>query len=202
MVCEKAEDVEHNFLTDPIKYFIDGDTVSTHGMTTLGADDGLGMSLILSVLSDDSLKHPKLEGVFTTAEEEDFMGVANLNPSLLDAKKLINIDHCDDSSILCASAGGITFTATHKFNLIPSKNLKSFEIVLSGLMGGHSGEDIGSGRGNANILMFRLLNHLRKYDVKLNYISGGSYRLAIPRVAKSIILFEESQLENIKQKNF
>lgn len=200
MVCEKAEDVEHDFLTDPIKYFIDGDTVSTHGMTTLGADDGLGMSLILSILSNKNLKHPKLEAIFTTAEEEDFSGVENLDPSILSAKKLINIDHCDDSSILCASAGGITFTATHKFNLIPSKNLKSFEIVLSGLMGGHSGEDIGNGRGNANILLFRLLKELRKYDVKLNYVSGGSYRLAIPRTARSIILFDERQLENIKQK--
>ncbi|WBW50122.1 beta-Ala-His dipeptidase [Peptoniphilus equinus] len=197
MVCEKAEGIDHDFFNDPITYFVDDDIVSTHGRTTLGADDGLGMAMILAILSDDTLCHPKLEALFTTAEEEDFRGVENLDATPLTAKHLINIDHCDDTSILCASAGGITFTATHPYTLKSDLTLKPLHITLSGLMGGHSGEDIGNGRGNANILLCRLLQRLLPFGVQLNYLCGGTFRLAIPRSASCTLLIPPEQYDTV-----
>lgn len=192
MVCEKASNVEINFKEDGIKYYIDGDIVSTHGRTSLGADDGLGVSSILTILDDDSLKHPKIEAIFTSCEEEDFSGVKNFNGDLLKARYMINLDHCIEDEILLSSAGGVTITSTKELNKIKNKELRGFKITLSGLLGGHSGEDINKGRGNSNILLFRFLKYLN-IPFYINNISGGSFRLALPRESSVIIGIENEE---------
>lgn len=186
MVCEKALGVEINFKKDGIKYFVDGDIVSTHGRTSLGADDGLGVSTILTILEDDSLRHPEIEAIFTSCEEEDFSGAKNFNQGLLKARHMINLDHCIEDEILLSSAGGGTITSTKKLNRIKNNGLKSFEITVSGLIGRHSGEDINKGRGNSNILLFRFLKYLN-IPFYINNINGGSFRLSIPRESSIII---------------
>lgn len=106
MVCEKASGAAHDFETDPIRWQIEGDRINTNGRTTLGADDGIGVALALSVLEDDSLPHPALEVLFTTAEEEDFSGAAGFDTAAMRSKYLINLDHCCDREFLCGSCGG------------------------------------------------------------------------------------------------
>ena len=194
MVCEKAPGVEIDFLNDGLKYFIDGDIVSTHGRTSRGADNGLGIASILTILSDNSLKHPEIEAIFTSSEEEDFSGAANLDGDILKARHILNLDHCVENEILSSSAGGITVTSTKKLNKIQNDDLKPFTITLSGLLGGHSGEDIHKGRGNSNILLFRFLKYIdMPFDI--NSINGGSFRLAIPRESSITIGIEdETQL--------
>lgn len=199
MVCEKAPGVEIDFLNDGLKYFIDGDIVSTHGRTSLGADNGLGIASILTILSDNSLKHPEIEAIFTSSEEEDFSGAANLDGDILKARHILNLDHCVENEILSSSAGGITVTSTKKLNKIQNDDLKPFTITLSGLLGGHSGEDIHKGRGNSNILLFRFLKYIdMPFDI--NSINGGSFRLAIPRES-SITIGIEDETQLLKKRD-
>lgn len=182
MVCEKSEDVEHNFFEDEIKYYIDGDIVSTRLKTTLGADDGVGMSIILSILSDEKLNHPEIEAIFTSAEEEDFSGADNFDVSKIKSKFLINIDHCNDSEIVKSSAGGITLDGCKDIEFIElDENYMDYEISVSGFIGGHSGEDIHRGLGNSNIILFRFLDSVSDLDYYVSDVAGGSFRLAIPR---------------------
>ena len=114
MVCVKSADSDHDFINDPITMVLDGDILSTGGKTTLGADDGIGMSYALSVLESDTLEHPPIEALFTTSEEEDMGGALNFDTSLLKAKYLINLDHAVDSEILTGSCGGIGIKTFHK----------------------------------------------------------------------------------------
>lgn len=199
MVCEKAPGVEIDFTKDGIEYFIDGDTVSTHGKTSLGADNGLGVSSILTILNDDSLKHPEIEAIFTSCEEENFSGAENFDGSLLKSRHLINLDHCVENEILSSSAGGITVTASKKLERIENTKLKAFKITVSGLVGGHSGEDIHKGRGNSNILLFRFLKSLDT-EFFIHSIKGGSFRLSIPRES-SITIFVQDEKELYEKRN-
>lgn len=199
MVCEKAEGINHDFFKDPIKYYIDGDIVSTRETTTLGADDGLGVSIILSVLADNTISHPEIEAVFTSAEEEDFSGVGNFDMSKLKSRFLINLDHCCDNEIVISAAGGITFTANKKIEKIKvDENYKCCDIKLSGLEGGHSGEDIHRGKGNSNILLFRFLDELENIDFYLQDIKGGNFRLAIPRTSNVSLMVAKKDLKNLE----
>ncbi|HLQ40395.1 MAG TPA: beta-Ala-His dipeptidase [Tetragenococcus sp.] len=196
MVCQKAADVDHNFAQDPIEYFIDGDTVSTRGKTTLGADNGLGVALILAIFSDDNCSHPALEGIFTTGEEDDFYGAAGFDGSKLKSQYLINLDNGDENSIICASAGGITIDATRKFNEIKltDDNYATIKLSLSGFLGGHSGNDINKGRGNTNLLMMRFLATLTDLDFYLSSIDGGTFKVAIPRETTAVLKIKKSEL--------
>ena len=200
MVAEKALGVEHDFLNDPIEYFIDGDIVSTRGRTTLGADNGLGMAIILALFDDNTLKHPKLEGIFTSAEEEDFSGAANFDINLIQSKYLINLDCCNDNQIVCASAGGITFDGYKQLCYAELEGeFIDCKISISGFQGGHSGEDIHKGRGNTNILLFRLLHLLSDLDFYLLDISGGSFRLAIPRESSATIRISKKDSNSLEK---
>lgn len=194
MVCEKNEDVNHDFLNDPIEYFIDDDIVSTHNKTTLGADNGIGLALALSILKNKDLKHPELEVIFTTDEEENFTGATNFDISSLKSNYLINIDHACEDELVCASAGGIGVKSFRDIEYTKIKeNFSNYKISLTGLKGGHSGEDIHKGHGNSNILLFRLLNSFSK-DFQLLNIKGGSFRLAIPRESFVNISIDENNI--------
>lgn len=200
MVCEKSLDSKHDFSKDPIEFYIDGDIVSTRGKTTLGADNGIGVAYILSILESETISHPRLEALLTTAEEEDMSGAINFDTTQITASYLINLDHANDKEILCGSCGGMGV----RLRLPISKNYKDkslyrcFRISVEGLLGGHSGEDIHRGHGNANILLGRILNHIKSLNIDILDIKGGTFRLAIPREAEAIIAVPLEQVETLQ----
>lgn len=200
MVCEKRPEVEHDFKKDPIKLVLDEDILSTGNRTTLGADDGIGVAMAIAVLEDKNLKHPPIDVILTTAEEEDMSGALNVNKSWFNTNRLINIDHVVDNEIIAGSCGGKGVEL--KFPLEYTKkldNYKGYKIKISGLKGGHSGEDIHKGRANANILLANLLNLLReKINFLVSDLKGGNFRLAIPREAYVTVALEEKDVENLK----
>lgn len=199
MVCEKNSDVSFNFDTDSIQTYIDGDWVKAKG-TTLGADNGIGMSLMLAVLASNNLKHPALECLFTVDEETGLTGAFALDNKLLKGEVLINLDSEDDGEIFVGCAGGIDTTAT-----LPYKSEKSpegyfsFTVSVKGLTGGHSGDDIDKGRGNANKILNRYLWDVnKKMDLRLHSFDGGNLRNAIPREATATVSVPFSEKENIR----
>lgn len=201
MVCEKAPGVEHDFSHDPIRWQIEGDRITTGGRTTLGADDGIGVAYALAVLADNSLPHPELEVLFTTAEEEDLSGAERFDVSKMKASRLINLDHSCDREILCGSCGGqaVEMKIPVDSTSVPEQWL-AYELCVSGLKGGHSGEDIHRGHGNANTLLARVLAAFEKQcPFSLGPVVGGSFRLAIPRDASAVVCFPEEQREALEQ---
>lgn len=193
MVCQKAPGVAHDFDTDPIQYFVDGDIVSTRGRTTLGADNGLGLAIILSIFTDEDCQHPALEGIFTTGEEDDFYGAAAFDGSKVASKYLINLDNGDENSIICASAGGITIDATKTFEAVTVADYVPIKVTLGGFLGGHSGNDIDKGRGNTNLLMMRFLDSLADLDFYVAAINGGTFKVAIPRETTAVLKIRQEE---------
>lgn len=200
MVCEKAEGVEHDFAKDPIQWVVDGDTLSTGGRTTLGADDGIGVALAMAILEDEKLQHPPLEVLFTTMEEEDLSGAERFDASKMRAKYLFNLDHVNDDEILCGSCGGMQVDLRIPVVSEPSpEGWSAYRLSISGLKGGHSGEDIHRGRGNANISLVRLLIALENCcDYRLGPVKGGTFRLAIPREAEAIVWLAPENLDLVR----
>lgn len=201
MVCEKALGVDHDFTKDPIQWVVDGDTLSTGGRTTLGADDGIGVALAMAILEDRQLPHPELEVLFTVMEEEDFTGAGGFDTSRMHASYLINLDHTFDQEIVCGSCGGmqVDFQIPVSFAPTPA-SWTTCRLSVSGLKGGHSGENIHRGRGNANILLARLLMAAESCcDYRLAQIRGGSFRLAIPREAEAILCLDPAQVPALKE---
>lgn len=196
MVCERAEGVEHDFARDPIAWEIDGDMLSTGGRTTLGADDGIGMALAMAALEDPRLDLPPLEVLFTVGEEEDFRGVMSFDASSLRSRWLINLDHTSGREIVCGSCGGMRadFFLPLERGPVPL-GWEALRLSVSGLEGGHGGEDIHRGRGNANVFLARLLlaaeGHCR--DLRIASLEGGSSRLAIPREASAVVCLPSAQ---------
>ncbi|MEA5042897.1 MAG: beta-Ala-His dipeptidase [Oscillibacter ruminantium] len=200
MVCEKAEGVTHDFLKDPIDWVIEGDVLSTGGKTTLGADDGIGVALAMAVLEDADLRHPALEVLFTSCEEADFSGAEGFDTTRMEASRLINLDNTDESVIVCGSCGGmqVDFHLPVKAEPVPA-GWSAYRLCVSGLQGGHSGEDIHRGRGNANILLARLLMAAEECCAfYLSSIRGGSFRLAIPRDAEAVLWLDASRLAEVQ----
>lgn len=199
MVCEKNSDVEFNFDTDPIQTWIDGDWVKARG-TTLGGDNGIGMAMMLAVLSSNDLKHPALECLFTVDEETGLTGAFALDNKLLKGEVLINLDSEDDGEIFVGCAGGIDTTATLPYTLEKSpEGYFSFNVTVKGLTGGHSGDDINKGRGNANKILNRYLWSLNKVmDLRIHAIDGGNLRNAIPREAKATVCVPYIEKENVR----
>ena len=137
MVCEKAPEAEHDFMKDPIHWELDGDILSTGRRTTLGADDGIGVAMAMAVLDDDTLSHPALEVLFTTAEEDDFSGAEHFDVSKMTATRLINLDHANEKQILCGSCGGISAELTVPIASGPvPEGWSAFELAVDGLHGG------------------------------------------------------------------
>lgn len=189
MVPQKNADKVHNFETDPINSYIDGNWVTADG-TTLGADNGIGISSILAILESETLKHGPLEALFTYDEETGMYGALGLQPDLLQAEILLNTDSEQEGELYMSCAGGIDLAASFKYKDEPyiPENEIALKIIISGLKGGHSGVDIHLGRANANKLLFRFLKHaVQEYDARLAWVSGGNLRNAIPREAEAII---------------
>ena len=193
MVCEKNNDTVHDFDNDPIHTYIDGDFIKAQG-TTLGADNGIGMALMLAAITSDTLKHPALECLFTVDEETGLTGAFRLQDGCLQGKQLINLDSEDDGQVFIGCAGGIDTLAKMHYEPIPSvegearMQLYSLRIKVSGLMGGHSGDDINKGRGNANKILVRFLYQVMKsMDMHVAKLDGGNLRNAISREAEAVI---------------
>jgi len=199
MVCEKNSDVIHNFDTDPIQTYIDGDWVKARG-TTLGADNGIGMSMMLAVLASDKLVHPALECLFTVDEETGLTGAFALKQNFLSGELLINLDSEDDGEIFVGCAGGIDTVATLTYSTEKTpENYFGFSVSVKGLQGGHSGDDIDKGLGNANKILNRFLWTLNKaMDFRLNSFDGGNLRNAIPREAVAVGCVPFAEKENIR----
>ncbi len=199
MVCEKNSDIDFNFDTDPIQTYIDGDWVKAKG-TTLGGDDGIGVAAALAVLASDDLKHPDLECLFTSDEETGMTGAFGLQPGFLKGKILINLDSEDEGELYIGCAGGMDTTVEMEYEKenIP-ESWYSCKITVSGLKGGHSGDDIEKGLGNANKILNRFLWRLsQKVDFKLSEFMGGNLRNAIAREAFAIISVKQHDKEQIR----
>lgn len=199
MVCQKNNDVEFDFDTQGIQMFVDGDWVKAKG-TTLGADNGLGVATIMSILESQDISHPDLEALFTIDEETGMTGALALKPGQLKGEILLNLDTEEDDEIDIGCAGGVDVTASATFNLTDSK-AETVKIEIKGLQGGHSGMDIHKGFGNSNKLVGRFLFLGLENQIELISIDGGSLRNAIPREAVAVFSVENSAefLKNTEQ---
>ncbi len=198
MVCEKNSDVKFDFETDPIQPVIDGDWVKANG-TTLGADDGIGMAAQLAILASKDIQHGPIECLFTVDEETGLTGAFALEPNFFSGEILINLDSEDDNEICIGCAGGIDTVATFSYHTKSKpSNSKAFQLSISGLKGGHSGDDINKGLANSNKLAVRFLLEAQKlFDIKLSHFDGGNLRNAIPREAKAIFFVKEKLVESL-----
>lgn len=178
MVCVKNDGVEHDFLKDPIKMSVDGDWIKAAG-TTLGGDDGIAVAYALAVLDGD-FEHPPLEVLITTNEETGMDGAAAIKAGQLKGKRLLNIDSELEGIFLVSCAGGATVET--KFPAKEEATSKAgLSLHISGLKGGHSGQEIDKQRGNSNKLLFRILDNVRKVTgVQVATVKGGSKHNAIP----------------------
>ena len=188
MVCEKNSDVEHDFNKDPIVPRIDDEWVKGTG-TTLGADDGIGMALQLALLAGKDIEHGPLECLFTVDEETGLTGAFGLEKDFLKGRILLNLDSEDDGELFIGCAGGIDTTADFQYERVNNEtDHVAYKISVSGLKGGHSGDDINKGRGNANKVLTRILwNCERMFEMRLAQMDGGNLRNAIAREAFAIV---------------
>ena len=207
MVHQKNSDTLFDFDTEGIKMHIKGDWVTADG-TTLGADNGLGVAAIMSVLASADIEHPPIEALFTIDEETGMTGAIGLKAGYLDGEILLNLDTEEDNEIGMGCAGGIDITATRTYTQENTpKDTTAFSISITGLNGGHSGISIHKGLGNANKIMNRLLfDGFENFGLRISEISGGGLRNAIPResvaifvidnISKEPFLFEINELIN------
>ncbi|MDY7393724.1 aminoacyl-histidine dipeptidase [Aureibaculum sp. 2210JD6-5] len=192
MVHQKNNDTNFDFDTQGIEMLIDGDWVKAKG-TTLGADNGLGVATIMSILETKDIEHPALEALFTIDEETGMTGAMGLEAGWLKGEILLNLDTEDDDEIGVGCAGGIDITATKPYNPIrTAENVEALKITVKGLQGGHSGMDIHKGLGNANKIMNRVLFDLKKL-VSIAEIDGGGLRNAIPRESNAIVVTQNKE---------
>ncbi len=184
MVCEKNSDIKHNFDKDPIIPVIKGDWVHALG-TTLGADNGIGMAAQLAILEATDIDHGPIECLFTVDEETGLTGAFRLEKDFVKSRILLNLDSEDDGELFIGCAGGIDTTATFSYkNVEPLADQVFLKVAVTGLTGGHSGDDINKGRGNAIKIITRLLwNFEKMFEIRLSEISGGNLRNAIAREA-------------------
>ena len=182
MVQQKNNDTDFDFDTQGIDMYVDGDWVRARG-TTLGADNGLGVAMIMAILESTTIKHPAIEALFTIDEETGMTGALNLKGGILTGEILLNMDTEEDDEIDIGCAGGIDVTATRDYNEEETpEGSVAYTITVKGLSGGHSGMDIHKGLGNANKIMNRLLfDGFENFGLQIAEISGGSLRNAIPR---------------------
>ncbi|QDP02548.1 aminoacyl-histidine dipeptidase [Thalassotalea sp. PS06] len=199
MVPQKNADNDHDFLTDPIEAYVDGEWVTAKG-TTLGADNGIGLASAMAVMASNDVPHGPLELLITIDEEAGMSGAFGLKAGWLEGDILINTDSEQDGEIYMGCAGGVDASATFPLTMEPvPAGYQSFNLSVSGLKGGHSGVDIHTGRANANKLLVRLLNlAVNQFDIQLTELNGGSLRNAIPREANTSLVIPTAQVEAFK----
>ena len=198
MVCEKNSDITHNFDTDAINAYVDGNWVKAKG-TTLGADDGIGMAAQLALLASDSIKHGPIECLFTVDEETGLTGAFEMKPDFFKSKILLNLDSEDEGELFIGCAGGMdtVITFNYKTEKVPSDSC-AYRISVTGLQGGHSGDEIDKGLGNSVKIANRFLwSGVNKFDLRLSMFEGGNLRNAIPREAFADFVIHVDDKHNI-----
>ncbi|MEE0475137.1 MAG: aminoacyl-histidine dipeptidase [Collinsella stercoris] len=190
MVCDKLGSVEHDFEKDGIDLVVKDGILTANG-TTLGADNGIAVALMLTVLDDDSLVHPALECVFTTDEESGLVGAETLDKSQIDARIMINLDSEEEGVATVSCAGGVVVTYSRPI-VREHKAGSLLTLEISGLLGGHSGSDIHLERGNGNIIMARIVERLMLAgDPALVSFNGGTKDNAINRECKAELVYAD-----------
>lgn len=199
MVCEKNSTKKFDFMKDAIQPVLDGGWLTADG-TTLGADDGIGVATILAILEDKNLQHPALEAIITVDEETGLTGANGLSKSWLKSEVLLNFDDEDEGEYCIGCAGGIDTVAEMDYKLVAApKGCKAFIVKVSGLVGGHSGDDINRGRANANKLLNRILwEGTYRHGMRLATIDGGNLRNAIAREAEALVCVPEDKVRAFK----
>jgi len=199
MVCEKNNDVEHDFLTDPIETIIDGVWLKAKG-TTLGADNGIGVATELAILAANDIEHGPIECLFTIDEETGLTGAFALKEGFMSGDILLNLDSEDEGELFIGCAGGIDSVGEFHYREVPvPTGYFFFRVDVKGLKGGHSGGDIHLGRGNANKILNRFLSQTaKKYDMYICEVNGGNLRNAIPREAYAICAVPHDAKEPVR----
>jgi dipeptidase D len=195
MVCQKNAATDFDFDTQGIKMLIDDGWVKADG-TTLGADNGIGVAAIMSLLESKDIPHPAIEGLFTIDEETGMTGAFGLEGGMLDGEILLNLDTEDDDEFSIGCAGGIDTNSEYTYEQKDATG-KAYKIEVKGLKGGHSGMDIILERGNANKIINRLIVDAEDLGLCIAEIDGGSLRNAIPREATAVITIEDDAFLNI-----
>ena len=200
MVCEKNSDTNFDFDKDIIQSYIDDGWVKAKG-TTLGADDGIGIAAQLALLEDKTIQHGPIECLFTVDEETGLTGAFGLKPDLLKSKILLNLDSEDEGELFIGCAGGKDTLA--EMNYSKEKLIDEhifFKISITGLKGGHSGDEIQKRLGNANKLINRILwESSHKFDIRINNFDGGNLRNAIAREAFAVVAVPVDNIEDFKK---
>jgi len=200
MVGEKNADYPHDWNTDPIIPVVSNDWVSAKG-TTLGADDGMGIASQMAILTDKELKAGRIECLFTVDEESGMTGAINIEPDFFSGRILINLDSEDEGVLYIGCAGGMDTVGTMTYKPRPvALGSKAISISLTGLRGGHSGDEIHKGYGNSVKIMNRLLWNLsNSFNISLSSFDGGNLRNAIPRESFATIVVDSQSIDKISQ---
>ena len=200
MVPQKTSDSSHNFLTDPINAYIDGEWV-TADRTTLGADNGMGVALGLAAIEDPSVKHGPIEILVTYDEETGMTGATTLEPGVLQGDILMNLDSEQEGELCVGCAGGLDVSASFKYlKYNTPADYKGLKVTVKGLQGGHSGMDISLYRANANKAVARMiLPAIELLGVKVVSFTGGSLRNAIPFEAETELVIPQENLAAVRQ---
>lgn len=199
MVCEKNSDTIHDFNNEGIKHILKKDMLFADG-TTLGADNGIAVAMMLAILDSTDINHPKLECLFTVQEEVGLLGAQEIEADKLDGKYLINIDSEEEGTFLVSCAGGCRVDIKIPVQWTEVTGEHNFiKIKIHGLKGGHSGMSIHEERGNSIKLISRLLTTLsKKHNIEIQSISSGSQDNAIPREAIAIVAIDKDDINNIQ----
>lgn len=200
MVHQKNNDTDFDFDSEGIKMYIDGDWVKAEG-TTLGADNGIGVATMMTLLESTDIPHPAIEALFTIDEETGMTGAFGLKPVFLEGEILLNLDTEDDEELTIGCAGGINVNAEKTYKEVDRPaNYESYELIIKGLSGGHSGMEIHKGLGNANKLMNRLIYQLvESIDLGIQFIEGGGLRNAIPRESTAVVAIPKSAKKQFEE---
>ena len=200
MVPQKTPESKHNFETDPIEPWIDGEWVKAKG-TTLGADNGLGVAAIMAIMEDKSLKHGPIDALITADEETGMFGANDLPEGELQGDILLNLDSEHWGKFVIGSAGGIDVTATLEYKEVETDaDDAAVRLTVKGLRGGHSGLEIHEGRGNANKLLVQMVREaIEELDARLACWQGGNMRNAIPFKAEAVLTLPKENVAAMKE---
>jgi len=200
MVGEKNADHPHDWTKDPIIPVIRDGWVSASG-TTLGADDGIGIAAQMAILTDKNITTGKVECLFTVDEESGMTGAINLNPGFFEGRILLNLDSEDEGILYIGCAGGMDTVGEMQYSRVaPGAGTEALDISVTGLRGGHSGDEIHKGFGNSVKIMNRLLWNLSNdFSIFLSSFDGGNLRNAIPREAFARIVVGQTSKDSIKK---
>lgn len=199
MVPVAASGIQHDFLRDPIDAFVENGWIKARG-TTLGADDGLGESMILALLEDPKLQHGPLTAIFTVEEEVTMKGANNLKAGYLEGEYLINLDSEEDGTLVVGCAGSCDVSFTFPAERVETEDTAAFNLTLSHFTGGHSGSDIHKGHANAVIMLCRMLSELTDdYEIFIENLEAGQVRNAIPAACNATVRVASQQAGAFKQ---